>query len=60
MDPASTFVVLKPENPVGWTWLAATILREQRGDGHVLAGVFDSATAATFRLGGLNRPRHNL
>jgi hypothetical protein len=51
MDPAPTFarrfpplaaawsVVPKPENQVGWAWLAATILREHRGSGHVTAPV---------------------
>ena len=28
-----------PADPVGALWLAATVLREHRGDGHVLAGV---------------------
>jgi hypothetical protein len=31
--------VPRPDDPVAATWLAATILREHRGDGHVLAGV---------------------
>ena len=31
--------VPRPEDPVASTWLAATVLREHRGDGHVLAGV---------------------
>ena len=29
----------RPADPVGALWLAATVLREHRGDGHVLAGV---------------------
>ena len=31
--------VPRPADPVGALWLAATVLREHRGDGHVLAGV---------------------
>jgi hypothetical protein len=31
--------VPRPEDPVGALWLAATVVREHRGDGHVLAGV---------------------
>jgi hypothetical protein len=31
--------VPRPADPVAAAWLAATILREHRGDGHVLAGV---------------------
>ena len=31
--------VPRPGDPVGALWLAATVLREHRGDGHVLAGV---------------------
>lgn len=31
--------VPRPDDPVASAWLAATILREHRGDGHVLAGV---------------------
>jgi len=31
--------VPRPADPVASAWLAATILREHRGDGHVLAGV---------------------
>jgi hypothetical protein len=31
--------VPRPDDPVGAVWLAATVLREHRGDGHVLAGV---------------------
>jgi hypothetical protein len=31
--------VPRPEDPVASAWLAATVLREHRGDGHVLAGV---------------------
>jgi len=31
--------VPRPSDPVGALWLAATVLREHRGDGHVLAGV---------------------
>jgi hypothetical protein len=31
--------VPRPDDPVGALWLAATVLREHRGDGHVLAGV---------------------
>ncbi len=31
--------VPQPANPWGRTWLAATLLREHRGDGHVLAAV---------------------
>jgi hypothetical protein len=31
--------VPRPADPVAAVWLAATILREHRGDGHVLAGV---------------------
>jgi hypothetical protein len=31
--------VPRPADPVGSLWLAATVLREHRGDGHVLAGV---------------------
>jgi hypothetical protein len=31
--------VPRPADPVGALWLAATALREHRGDGHVLAGV---------------------
>jgi hypothetical protein len=31
--------VPRPADPVAVVWLAATILREHRGDGHVLAGV---------------------
>ncbi len=31
--------VPRPPDPVGAAWLAATVLREHRGDGHVLAGV---------------------
>ncbi len=31
--------VPRPEDVIASTWLAATILREHRGDGHVLAGV---------------------
>lgn len=31
--------VPRPEDPVAATWLAATILREHRGDGHVIAAV---------------------
>jgi hypothetical protein len=31
--------VPRPADPVGAIWLAATVLREHRGDGHVLAGV---------------------
>jgi hypothetical protein len=31
--------VPRPEDPVESAWLAATILREHRGDGHVLAAV---------------------
>lgn len=31
--------VLRPDDPVAAAWLAATVLREHRGDGHVLAGV---------------------
>lgn len=36
---ASWSAVAKPADPVAATWLAATILREHRGDGHVLAAV---------------------
>jgi len=31
--------VPRPDDPVAAAWLATTILREHRGDGHVLAGV---------------------
>ena len=31
--------VPRPADPVGALWLAATVVREHRGDGHVLAGV---------------------
>lgn len=31
--------VPRPDDPIGSAWLAATVLREHRGDGHVLAGV---------------------
>jgi hypothetical protein len=31
--------VPRPADPIAAVWLAATILREHRGDGHVLAGV---------------------
>jgi hypothetical protein len=31
--------VPRPEDPVAAAWLAATVLREHRGDGHVLAAV---------------------
>jgi len=31
--------VPRPEDPVAATWLATTILREHRGDGHVIAAV---------------------
>jgi hypothetical protein len=31
--------VPRPEDPAQSAWLAATVLREHRGDGHVLAGV---------------------
>jgi hypothetical protein len=31
--------VPRPDDPVASAWLAATVLREHRGDGHVLAGV---------------------
>jgi len=31
--------VPRPADPAGALWLAATVLREHRGDGHVLAGV---------------------
>jgi Helix-turn-helix family len=31
--------VPRPDDPVGSLWLAATVLREHRGDGHVLAAV---------------------
>jgi hypothetical protein len=31
--------VPRPADPVGALWLATTVLREHRGDGHVLAGV---------------------
>ena len=31
--------VIRPSDPVADAWLATTILRERRGDGHVLAGV---------------------
>jgi hypothetical protein len=31
--------VPRPADPVGALWLAATVLREHRGDGHVLAGI---------------------
>lgn len=31
--------VPRPADPVASVWLAATVLREHRGDGHVLAGV---------------------
>jgi len=31
--------VPRPTDPVASAWLAATVLREHRGDGHVLAGV---------------------
>ena len=31
--------VPRPDDPVAAAWLGATILREHRGDGHVLAGV---------------------
>jgi len=31
--------VPRPSDPVAALWLAATVLREHRGDGHVLAGV---------------------
>lgn len=36
---ASWSTVTPPKDPVASAWLAATILREHRGDGHVLAGV---------------------
>lgn len=36
---AAWSAVPRPEDPAGDAWLAATILREHRGDGHVLAGV---------------------
>jgi hypothetical protein len=31
--------VPRPDDPVAATWLAATILREHRGDGHIIAAV---------------------
>ena len=36
---AAWAAVARPADPVAATWLAATILREHRGDGHVLAAV---------------------
>ena len=36
---AAWSAVPRPADPVAAAWLAATILREHRGDGHVLAGV---------------------
>jgi hypothetical protein len=36
---AAWSAVPRPDDPVAAVWLAATILREHRGDGHVLAGV---------------------
>ncbi len=36
---AAWAAVPRPADPVGALWLAATVLREHRGDGHVLAGV---------------------
>jgi hypothetical protein len=36
---AAWSAVPRPSDPVAAAWLAATILREHRGDGHVLAGV---------------------
>jgi hypothetical protein len=36
---AAWSAVPRPADPVAAVWLAATILREHRGDGHVLAGV---------------------
>jgi hypothetical protein len=36
---AAWSAVPRPQDDVAAAWLAATILREQRGDGHVLAGV---------------------
>jgi hypothetical protein len=36
---AAWAAVPRPADPVGALWLAATVLREHRGDGHVLAAV---------------------
>jgi hypothetical protein len=36
---AAWSIVPRPGDPVASGWLAATVLREHRGDGHVLAGV---------------------
>ncbi|WP_103354158.1 hypothetical protein [Amycolatopsis sp. CA-128772] len=36
---AAWAAVPKPADPLGRLWLAATVLREHRGDGHVLAAV---------------------
>jgi hypothetical protein len=36
---AAWSAVPRPEDPVASVWLAATILREHRGDGHVIAAV---------------------
>jgi hypothetical protein len=36
---AAWSAVPRPADPVASAWLAATVLREHRGDGHVLAGV---------------------
>jgi len=36
---AAWSAVPRPSDPVAAVWLAATIVREHRGDGHVLAGV---------------------
>lgn len=52
--------VIRPSDPVADAWLATTILREHRGDGHVLAGVAAGlrgidATLALVATGAITR-----
>jgi hypothetical protein len=52
--------VPRPADPVADVWLAATVLREHRGDGHVLAGVVSGlrgldATVTFVATGAISR-----
>ncbi len=54
--------VPRPDDPVAAAWLAATVLREHRGDGHVLAGVAHGlrgldATVTFVATGAVTRER---
>jgi hypothetical protein len=57
---AAWAAVPRPDDPVAAMWLAATALREHRGDGHVLAGVASGlrgldATVTLVATGAISR-----